>query len=255
MFNWINDQMLKMKWLFELVEKLVENVFGLSMESKIGGSVHFFIYDTIKIFILLSVLIFLISYIQSYFPPERTKKILGRIRGIKGNIIGALLGTITPFCSCSSIPIFIGFTSAGLPIGVTFSFLISSPMVDLASLMLLMSFFGGKIAIAYVVVGVVLAVIGGAIIQKLNMEKYIEDYVWSVESAELELDELTRKDRVDFSRNQVRDIIGRVWPYILIGVGIGATIHNWIPQSIIEKILGENNPFSVLIATLVGVPV
>lgn len=255
MFNWINDQMLKMKWLFELVEKLVENVFGLSMESKIGGSVHFFIYDTIKIFILLSVLIFLISYIQSYFPPERTKKILGRIRGIKGNIIGALLGTITPFCSCSSIPIFIGFTSAGLPIGVTFSFLISSPMVDLASLMLLMSFFGGKIAVAYVVLGLVLAVIGGAIIQKLNMEKYIEDYVWSVESADLELDELTRKDRVDFSRNQVRDIIGRVWPYILIGVGIGATIHNWIPQSIIEKILGENNPFSVLIATLVGIPV
>lgn len=254
-FNWINDQMLKMKWLFELVEKLVENVFGLSMESKIGGSVHFFIYDTIKIFILLSVLIFLISYIQSYFPPERTKKILGRIRGIKGNIIGALLGTITPFCSCSSIPIFIGFTSAGLPIGVTFSFLISSPMVDLASLMLLMSFFGGKIAIAYVVVGVVLAVIGGAIIQNLNMEKYIEDYVWSVESADVELDELTRKDRLDFSRNQVRDIVGRVWPYILIGVGIGATIHNWIPQSIIEKILGENNPFSVLIATLVGIPV
>ncbi|WP_132995572.1 permease [Sporanaerobacter acetigenes] len=255
MFNWINDQMLKMKWLFELVEKLVENVFGLSMESKIGGSVHFFIYDTIKIFILLSVLIFLISYIQSYFPPERTKKILGRIRGIKGNIIGALLGTITPFCSCSSIPIFIGFTSAGLPIGVTFSFLISSPMVDLASLMLLMSFFGGKIAIAYVVVGVVLAVIGGAIIQKLNMEKYIEDYVWSVESADVELDELTRKDRVDFSRNQVRDIVGRVWPYILIGVGIGATIHNWIPQHVIEKILGENNPFSVLIATLIGIPI
>lgn len=255
MFNWINDQMLKMKWLFELVEKLVENVFGLSMESKIGGSVHFFIYDTIKIFILLSVLIFLISYIQSYFPPERTKKILGRIRGIKGNIIGALLGTITPFCSCSSIPIFIGFTSAGLPIGVTFSFLISSPMVDLASLMLLISFFGGKIAIAYVVVGVVLAVIGGAIIQKLNMEKYIEDYVWSVESADVELDELTRKDRVDFSRNQVRDIVGRVWPYILIGVGIGATIHNWIPQHVIEKILGENNPFSVLIATLIGIPI
>lgn len=255
MFNWINDQMLKMKWLFELVEKLVENVFGLSMESKIGGSIHFFIYDTIKIFILLSVLIFLISYIQSYFPPERTKKILGRIRGIKGNIIGALLGTITPFCSCSSIPIFIGFTSAGLPIGVTFSFLISSPMVDLASLMLLMSFFGGKIAIAYVVVGVILAVIGGVIIQNLNMEKYIEDYVWSAKSADVELDELTRKDRLDFSRNQVRDIVGRVWPYILIGVGIGATIHNWIPQHVIEKILGENNPFSVLIATFIGIPV
>lgn len=254
-FSWINDQLLKMKWLFKLVEKLVENVFGLSMESKAGGSIHFFIYDTIKIFILLSVLIFIISYIQSYFPPERTKKILGRIRGIKGNILGALLGTITPFCSCSSIPIFIGFISAGLPIGATFSFLISSPMVDLASLMLLMSFFGSKIAIAYVVVGVVLAIVGGVIIQNLNMEKYIENYVWRVESVDVELEELTYKDRLNFSKSQVKDIVGRVWPYILIGVGIGAMIHNWIPQSIIEKILGKNNPFSVIIATIIGIPI
>ena len=242
LFNWINDQLLKMEWLSKIVEKLVENVFGLSMENKAGGSIHFFIYDTIKIFILLSVLIFIMSYIQSYFPPERTKKILERIGGIKGNILGALLGTITPFCSCSSIPIFIGFTSAGLPIGATFSFLISSPMVDLASLMLLMSFFGGKIAIAYVVAGVVLAVVGGVIIQNLNMEKYIEDYVWKVESTDMELAKLSYKDRLDFSKSQVKDIVGRVWPYILIGVGIGATIHNWIPQPIIEKILGRNNP-------------
>lgn len=255
LFNWINDQLLKMEWLSKIVEKLVENVFGLSMENKAGGSIHFFIYDTIKIFILLSVLIFIMSYIQSYFPPERTKKILERIGGIKGNILGALLGTITPFCSCSSIPIFIGFTSAGLPIGATFSFLISSPMVDLASLMLLMSFFGGKIAIAYVVAGVVLAVVGGVIIQNLNMEKYIEDYVWKVESTDMELAKLSYKDRLDFSKSQVKDIVGRVWPYILIGVGIGATIHNWIPQPIIEKILGRNNPFSVIIATIIGIPI
>ncbi|HHV27834.1 permease [Anaerosalibacter bizertensis] len=254
-FNWLNDQLLKMKWLWDLVELLVEKVFGLSIESKVGGSVHFFIYDTIKIFILLSVLIYIISYIQSYFPPERTKKIIGRFKGIKGNILGALLGTITPFCSCSSIPIFIGFTSAGLPLGSTFSFLISSPMVDLASLMLLMSFFGAKIAISYVVVGVVLAVIGGSLIDKLHMEEYVEDYVWGVEDVNNESGEMTRKDRVYFARSQVRDIVGRVWPYILIGVGIGAAIHNWIPQTIIEKVLGQNNPFSVLIATIIGIPI
>lgn len=254
-FNWLNDQLLKMKWLWDLVELLVEKVFGLSIESKAGGSVHFFIYDTIKIFILLSVLIYIISYIQSYFPPERTKKIMGRFKGIKGNLFGALLGTVTPFCSCSSIPIFIGFTSAGLPLGSTFSFLISSPMVDLASLMLLMSFFGAKIAISYVVVGVVLAVIGGSLIDKLHMEKYVEEYVWGVEDVNSETGEMTRKDRVYFARSQVRDIVGRVWPYILIGVGIGAAIHNWIPQTIIEKVLGQNNPFSVLIATIIGIPI
>jgi len=176
-FGWLNDQLLKMRWLSELVRLLVEKVFGLPVSERIGGSIHFFIYDTIKIFILLSLLIFVISYIQSYFPPERTKKILGKIKGIKGNILGALLGTITPFCSCSSIPIFIGFTSAGLPLGITFSFIISSPMVDLASLMLLISFFGLKIAIAYVVVGLILAVIGGTLIEKFRLEKYVEGYV------------------------------------------------------------------------------
>jgi uncharacterized membrane protein YraQ (UPF0718 family) len=252
--GWLSDQLLKMRWLSELVRFLLEKVFGMSVSERIGGSIHFFIYDTIKIFILLSVLIFVISYIQSYFPPERTKKILGRIRGIKGNILGALLGTITPFCSCSSIPIFIGFTSAGLPLGITFSFLISSPMVDLASLMLLMSFFGPKIAIAYVVVGLILAVIGGTLIEKFRLEKYVEGYVREIENVDAQAPEMTRRERISYSKEQVRDIIQRVWLYVLIGVGIGAAIHNWIPQSIIENAIGENNPFAVLLATVVGIP-
>jgi len=253
-FGWLNDQLLKMTWLSELVRLLVEKVFRLSVNGRLGGSIHFFIYDTIKIFILLSLLIFVISYIQSYFPPERTKKILGRIRGIKGNILGALLGTITPFCGCSSIPIFIGFTSAGLPLGVTFSFLISSPLVDLASLLLLMSFFGAKIAIAYVVVGLILAVIGGTLIDKLGLEKYVEGYVREIENVDAEVPEMTRNERISYSKEQVKDIIQRVWLYVLIGVGIGAAIHNWIPQSIIENVVGANNPFAVLLATVVGIP-
>lgn len=254
-FTWLNDQLLKMKWLWDLVELLVEKVFGLSMGTRIGGSIHFFIYDSIKIFILLSLVIFIISFIQSYFPPEKTKKIIGRFKGLKGNIFGALLGTVTPFCSCSSIPIFIGFISAGLPLGATFSFLISSPMIDLASLMLLMSFFGTRIAIAYVALGLIVAVIGGIFISKLKMEKYVESYVWDVENVDIEIEKMSHKDRVEFAKEQVKDIVGRVWPYILVGVGIGAGIHNWVPQSIIERILGEGNPFSVLIATFIGIPI
>lgn len=253
-FSTLNDQLLKMNWLSELVRLIVENVFGLSIKERLGGSIHFFIYDTVKIFILLSVLIFIISYIQSYFPPERTRKILGGIKGIKGNILGALLGTITPFCSCSSIPIFIGFTSAGLPLGVTFSFLISSPLVDLGSLLILMSFFGAKIALAYVVVGLILAVIGGTIIDKLNMEKYVEGYVLEIENTDAEIIDLTRKERVSYGKEQVLFIIKKVWLYVLIGVGIGAAIHNWIPQSVIEKVIGVNNPFAVILATAVGIP-
>lgn len=254
MFGWLNDQLLKMAWLSDLVKLLVQKVFGLSIEERLGGSVHFFLYDTVKIFILLSVLIFLISYIQSYFPPERTKKLLGGIKGVKGNILGALLGTITPFCSCSSIPIFIGFTSAGLPLGITFSFLISSPLVDLASFLLLMSFFGAKIAAAYVIVGLILAVIGGTLIDKFGLEKYVEGYVREIENVDAEIMDMTREERISYSKDQVKDIIKRVWIYVLIGVGIGAAIHNWIPQSIIENVIGENNPFSVLLATLVGIP-
>jgi uncharacterized membrane protein YraQ (UPF0718 family) len=243
-----------MEWLSNLIKLLVENVFGLSVQERIGGSIHFFIYDVIKIFILLSFLIFAISYIQSYFPPERTKKILGRFNGVSGNILGALLGTVTPFCSCSSIPLFIGFTSAGLPLGVTFSFLISSPLVDLASVLLLASIFNWKIAIAYVVVGLVLAVLGGTIISKLHLEEYVEPFVYGNKSADVEQEELTAKDRIAFGKEQVKSIIKKVWLYILIGVGIGAAIHNWIPESVISAILGQDKWYSVLIATLVGVP-
>lgn len=251
---WLNDQLLKMNWLSEIVRFLIEKVFGFSIKEKLGGSIHFFIYDTIKIFILLSILIFAISYIQSYFPPERTKKILGNISGVKGNILGALLGTITPFCSCSSIPIFMGFTSAGLPLGIIFSFLISSPLVDLASLLVLMSFFGAKIAIAYVIVGLILAVLGGTIIDKLKLEKYVEGYVREIEDVDVEIVEMNRKDRISYSKEQVIEIIQRVWLYILIGVGIGAVIHNWIPQSVVEQIIGDENPFAVILAAVVGIP-
>lgn len=257
-----------MTWLYNLIEKLVTNVFGfemndtvgatLTMNERIGNSVHFFIYDTIKIFILLSVLIFMISYIQSYFPPERTQRILAKYKGIKGNIIGALLGTITPFCSCSSIPIFIGFTKAGLPLGITFSFLISSPLVDLASFLLLLSFFEWQFAVAYVLIGLLLAVVGGSIIDKAKMEEYLQDYVKDLKNKPqadmVDIPSLTKKDRIDYSVEQVLEIIKKVWLYILIGVGIGAMIHNWIPENIIASILGNDNPFNVFIAAIVGIP-
>lgn len=252
--NWLNDQLLKMQWLHDLVEQLVKNVFGLDPEGRLGGSIHFFIYDVVKIFLLLSILIFVISYIQSYFPPERTKRILGRFKGITANILAALLGTVTPFCSCSSIPIFIGFTNAGLPLGVSFSFLISSPLVDLASVILLASVFNWKTAIAYVLVGVILAAIGGTLIGKLKLEKYVEPFVYSNKMMEVAQTELTRRDRLIYSLEQVKSIIKKVWVYILIGVAIGAAIHNWIPESFILAVLGADKWWSVLVATIVGVP-
>lgn len=257
-FEVINNIFLRMTWLSELVNMLLRDLFGLDLENQYVGIAHFFLYDVIKIFILLSVLIFTISYIQSYFPPERTTKILQKYKGIKGNILGALLGTLTPFCSCSSIPLFIGFTKAGLPVGITFSFLISSPLVDLASFLILMSFLGWKIALAYVVVGLILAVIGGTIIDKAKMDKYIQDYIIDLRnnSAQnaIELLSMTRKERISFSFEQVQDIAKKVWIYILVGVGIGAAIHNVIPENIIAAVLGDENPFSVLIAALVGIP-
>lgn len=253
-FSWLNAQLLKMEWLYNLIQLLVEKVFGLSIDSRLGGSIHFFIYDVIKIFILLCVLIFGISYIQSFFPPERTKKILGRFNGITGSILAALLGTVTPFCSCSSIPLFIGFTSAGLPLGVTFSFLISSPLVDLASIILLASIFNWKVAIAYVIVGLILAVFGGTAISKMKMEEYVESFVFNNMIADVEQEELSRRDRVEFAKDQVLDIVKKVWPYILIGVGIGAAIHNYIPESLITAILGKDKWYSVLIASFVGIP-
>ena len=253
-FQWLNDQLLRMEWLSNLVALLVKNVFDLDLGSNLGGSIHFYIYDVIKIFILLSVLIFTISYIQSFFPPERTRQILGKYKGITANIFSALLGTVTPLCSCSSIPLFIGFTSAGLPIGVTFSFLISSPLVDLASVILLASIFNWKIAIAYVSVGVILAVIGGSIISRSKLEQYVEPFVYGDDSLDVDIEEMTTRNRIDFATDQVKDIIKRVWLYILIGVGIGALIHNWIPQPIIDAVLGQDKWYSVALAALVGIP-
>jgi uncharacterized membrane protein YraQ (UPF0718 family) len=250
----MNDQLLKMLWLSDGVKWVVEKLFGLDVQSRLGGSIHFFMYDVIKIFILLSILIFTVSFIQSYFPPERTRKLLGNVNGITANILGALLGTLTPFCSCSSIPLFIGFTSAGLPIGVTFSFLISSPLVDLASVLLLASIFNWKIAIAYVIVGLILAVTAGTIISKAKLEKYVESFVYGAGSMEYTPETLSSKDRIAFAKEQVLDIVKKVWLYILIGVGIGALIHNWIPQNVITALLGDDKWYSVPLATLVGVP-
>ncbi len=251
----LNDVLLKMTWLSNGVAWLVENIFGLSVTTQIGGSVHFFIYDVIKIYILLSVLIYSLSYIQSYLPPERTRQILGRMTGVKANIMGAFLGTITPFCSCSSIPIFIGFTRAGLPVGVTFSFLISSPLVDLASIILLASIFNWKIAMVYVVLGLVLAVIGGSLISFFKMEKYVAEFVTQNNAVQSDVDfKMTARERREFARDQVVDIFSKVWIYVLIGVGIGAAIHNWIPEQWITTLLGQGNWYSVLVATVVGIP-
>lgn len=247
------NQILGMNWLNELIALLLTSV-GIDINSNIGSSIQFFIYDVIKITVLLCVLIFMISYIQSYFPPERSKKILGRFLGIKANIISALLGTVTPFCSCSSIPLFIGFTSAGLPLGVTFSFLISSPMVDLGSLVLLMSIFGIKIAVAYVIVGLIIAVIGGIVIEKMHMEKYVEAFIMKSSHVDISSPDLNKTERLQYAKEQVIETFKKVFPYILIGVGIGAIIHNWIPEAWIEGILGGNNPFGVILATIVGIP-
>ncbi|MBS7302553.1 MAG: permease [Lachnospiraceae bacterium] len=252
-WDFIEDQILGMKWLNQLIGNGLEGM-GFNLSGKLGGSIQFFIYDVIKITILLCVLIYLISYIQSYFPPERSKKILGKFHGIGANCIAALLGTVTPFCSCSSIPLFIGFTSAGLPLGVTFSFLISSPMVDLGSLVLLMSIFGTKVAVIYVIVGLFIAVIGGTLIEKMHMEKCVEDFILKAKAVDIDSPTISQKDRLSYAKEQMVSTFKKVFPYILLGVAIGAVIHNWIPEKWIETILGSHNPFGVVLATLVGIP-
>ena len=252
-WDFFQNQVLGMQWLNNLLGNGL-SALGLDTANQWVGSLQFFLYDVIKITILLCLLIFLISYIQSYFPPERSKKILGRFHGIGANIVAALLGTVTPFCSCSSIPLFIGFTSAGLPVGVTFSFLISSPMVDLGSLLLLMSIFGAKVAIIYVVFGLIVAVIGGTIIEKLRMQRYVESFILTAGSVDITSPDLTKRDRVQYAKEQMLATFKKVILYILIGVGIGAIIHNWIPESWVAAVLGSNNPFGVVLATLIGVP-
>ena len=252
-WDFIQNQVLGMKWLNELIGGGLA-ALGLDTAGRVGGSIRFFLYDTVKIMVLLGVLILVISYIQSFFPPERTKRILGRFRGLGANCVAALLGTVTPFCSCSSIPLFIGFTSAGLPLGVTFSFLISSPMVDLGSLVLLMSIFGWKVAIIYVALGLVIAVAGGTLIEKLRLENQVEEYIHSGKSIDLPQEALHVKDRIRYAWGQVCATAKKVFPYVLIGVGIGAIIHNWIPEEWIVKLLGTGNPFGVILATIAGVP-
>ena len=253
MWNFIQNQILGMHWLKLLIAELLPSV-GIDTASRVGGSILFFLYDVIKITVLLCVLIFMISYIQSYFPPERSKKIVGRFSGIEANCMAALLGTVTPFCSCSSIPLFIGFTGAGLPLGVTFSFLISSPMVDLGSLVLLMSIFGAKVAVTYVVLGLIIAVIGGTLIEKLHLEKEVEEFIRKAKGVDIESPLLTQKERLHYAKDQVVETFRKVFLYILIGVGIGALIHNWIPESWVITILGNHNPFGVILATIVGIP-
>lgn len=252
-WDFIQNQIMGMKWLASLIGSALTAI-GVDVSSRWGGSLQFFIFDTLKICLLLCILIFIISYIQSYFPPERSKKILGHFKGIWANCIAALLGTVTPFCSCSSIPLFIGFTSAGLPIGVTFSFLISSPMVDLGSLVLLMSIFGAKVAVIYVALGLIIAVLGGTLIEKLHMEKFVESFIFSSGKTDLQAPSLTQKDRLVYAKDQMLGTLRKVLPYILIGVGIGAVIHNWIPADWVESVLGQNNPFGVVLAVLIGIP-
>jgi len=252
-WDFIQNQILGMKWLNTLIGRMLSSV-GMDISGRWGGSIQFFLYDVIKITFLLCFLIFLISYIQSYFPPEKSKKIMGRFHGIGANATGALLGTVTPFCSCSSIPIFMGFTSAGLPLGVTFSFLISSPMVDLGSLVLLMSIFGTKIALAYVVLGLIIAIIGGTFIERMHMDNYVADFVKNAGVVDVDAPVITQKDRAIYAKEQVVSTFRKVFPYILIGVGIGAVIHNWIPESFVERVLGSGNPFGVVMATLIGIP-
>ncbi|MGM9549630.1 MAG: permease [Faecousia sp.] len=253
-WDFFQNEILGMKWLNAVIGRGL-SALGLDTASRWGGSIRFFLYDVIKITVLLCFLVFVISYIQSYFPPERSKRILGGFKGIWANIIAALLGTVTPFCSCSSIPLFIGFTSAGLPLGVTFSFLISSPMVDLGSLVLLMSIFGAKIAVVYVIVGLVIAVAGGTMIEKLHMENHVEEFIRRAKgSVDIAAPDLTARDRLVYAKEQVVGTFKKVFPYILIGVGVGAVIHNWIPESWIQNILGSSNPLGVILAVLVGVP-
>jgi len=253
MLEWVNG-ILQFTWLYKLISLLVENVFHISMETRIGSSIHFFIYDTIKIVILLGIMIFAISYIRSYFPPERTKKILSKFDGVTGNIMASLLGIVTPFCSCSSVPIFIGFIEAGVPLGLTFSFLITSPIVNEAAFAILLASFGWKLALLYVVTGVIVGVVGGVIIGKLKLEDEVEEYVYQMQVGDTEIEEMDKKDRISFAITNVQDIIKRIWLFLIIGIGIGAVIHGWAPAPVLAKYAGPDNPFAVFIAVILGIP-
>lgn len=241
-------------WLYDLIKILVEDVFGLQMGTMLGESVHFFFYDVIKIIILLSLMIFLVTYIRSYFPLEKTKGIIEKHGGVSAHIMASLLGIVTPFCSCSSIPLFIGFVEAGIPIGVTFSFLITSPIVNEAAFAVLLGSFGWKIAAIYVVTGVVVGVVGGLIIRMLKMEKEVEGYVYEIKTGKAVVENLSQKERVDFAFSHVLEIVKKIWIFLLIGIGIGALIHGWAPAEILSKYAGRDNPIAVVVAVVFGIP-
>ncbi len=241
-------------WLENLVTLLVEKVFSLSIETRLGSSIHFFIYDVIKIIILLGIMIFVISYIRSYFPPERTKKVLSKFSGLGGNFMASLLGIVTPFCSCSSVPLFIGFVEGGVPLGLTFSFLITSPIVNEAAFAILLGTFGWKIALLYVITGVIIGTFGGALIGKLKMESYVESYVYEIQTADIDIKKMTQKDRAIFALTNMTDIIKRIWIFLLIGIGVGAAIHGWAPGEFLAKYAGPQNPFAVLVGVIAGIP-
>ncbi|SHE59045.1 permease [Alkalibacter saccharofermentans] len=260
MLEFLNDawslltSMLKFEWLYNLTESLVENVFNLSMETKLGSAIHFFIYDVIKILMLLSIMIFIISYVRSYFPPERTKKMLEKVGGIKGNIMASLLGTVTPFCSCSSVPIFIGFVESGVRLGATFSFLITSPLINQGAIVVLLAAFGWRVVALYILMGVLIGIIGGTLIGKLNLENEVEGYVYEISSKEVEIQQMTKRDRVEYAVEEVKSIVSHVWIYLMIGIGLGAAIHGWAPEEILTRYAGPDNPFAVLVGVAIGIP-
>lgn len=244
MFNWLNH----------LITSLVENVFHLSRETHLGESVHFFFYDTVKILILLSFMIFVISYLRTFFQPQKTKELLEKIHGPKAHLAASLLGIITPFCSCSSIPIFIGFIEAGIPLGVTFSFLVTSPIVNEAAFVVLWAAFGWKVAVTYMVMGVLIGVVSGLIIGRFNPKKYLNPKLFDQEGFNQVRLGMTQKERLAYAREHVADIIKRIWIYLLIGIAIGGAIHGWAPEEILAKYAGPDNPLAVLVAVLAGVP-
>lgn len=233
---------------------VVYNWLNFSPGSHLGEAVNFFVYDTIKIMLLLSVMIFIISIIRSFFQPERVKKLLSGKRLFVGNTIASFLGVVSPFCSCSTVPIFIGFVEAGVPLGVTFSFLITSPIVNEIALVLLYSIFGWQIATLYLVSGVTVGIVGGIVIGYLGLEEYVEEYVYEIEMEEEEIEAMTWEDRIEYAKHQVKDIVGRIWKFVMIGIAIGGLIHGYVPTGALADYAGPNNPFSVFVGVLFGIP-
>lgn len=240
--------------LKDLADYIVFALIGLAPGSRLGEALDFFIYDTLKIFLLLTTIIFVVAIIRSSFPPEKTKRILSHKREYVGNVLAALLGVVTPFCSCSAVPLFIGFVESGVPLGVTFSFLISSPMVNEVALIMLWGLFGWKIALIYIGTGLAVAVVAGLVIGKLKMERYVQEYVWEMRVGSSEVHELAWPEKISYARDYTRDLLKKIWPYVVAGVGIGAFIHGYVPTDFLARWAGPDNLFAVPVAVALGVP-